>query len=230
MTIHRGTALPQSKLTERLVPVIRELHAAGITTRRLGKAVAIFELSTEMRILLRTPRGHEQVNRNGPEDPRSPPLLMAGEPTSEPSRHTRVAGFQGACLSAKPSARGVMPASIDQTIPGNAEPIAPWPVTPRGVSHAGNAEYPDRKTEEGHGEKGEVLPKGNQTMKRSSINSHPGLRPKRFYRQSSPLVARVARDLYFVGRLKQHEIGRMLGLSQGNVSRMVSGLVWRQAR
>lgn len=79
--------------------------------------------------------------------------------SSVPSRHTKVAGPQGACLSEKPSAREVMPARIDQTIPGNAAPIAPWPVTPRGVSHAGNTEYPDRKTEEGHGEKGEVLPK-----------------------------------------------------------------------
>lgn len=40
MTI-RGTALPQSKLTERLIPVIRELHAAGITTRRLGRALGM---------------------------------------------------------------------------------------------------------------------------------------------------------------------------------------------
>lgn len=56
--------------------------------------------------------------------------------------------------------------------------------------------------------------------------SHPGARPKRFYRQSSPLVARVARDLYFVGKLKQREIGRMFGMAQGSVSRIVSGQVW----
>lgn len=51
-------------------------------------------------------------------------------------------------------------------------------------------------------------------------------RPKRHYRQSSPLVARVVRDLYFQGRLKQHEIGRMFGLRQGSVSRIVSGQTW----
>lgn len=58
--------------------------------------------------------------------------------------------------------------------------------------------------------------------------SHPGPRPKRFYRNSSPLIARVARDLYFVGKLKQREIGRMLGLRQGSISRMVSGQVWSE--
>jgi DNA-directed RNA polymerase specialized sigma subunit len=51
-------------------------------------------------------------------------------------------------------------------------------------------------------------------------------RPKRFYRQSSPTVARAVRELYFVGRLKQQQIGRMFGLSQGNVSRIVSRQVW----
>ena len=55
-------------------------------------------------------------------------------------------------------------------------------------------------------------------------------RPKRFYRQSSPLVARAARELYFVGRLKQREIGRMFGLRQCSVSRMVSGQVWTEVR
>jgi hypothetical protein len=53
------------------------------------------------------------------------------------------------------------------------------------------------------------------------------LRPKRFYKQSSPLVAKMVRDLYFIGRLKQHEIGRMFGMRQNSVSRIVSGQVWR---
>jgi predicted transcriptional regulator len=52
------------------------------------------------------------------------------------------------------------------------------------------------------------------------------MKPKRHYRQSSPLVARAARELYFVGRLKQHEIGRMFGLRQGSVSKIVSGQTW----
>lgn len=56
--------------------------------------------------------------------------------------------------------------------------------------------------------------------------SRLGPKPKRFYRNSSPLVARVATDLYFIGKLKQREIGRMFGLRQNTVSRMVSGQVW----
>lgn len=50
--------------------------------------------------------------------------------------------------------------------------------------------------------------------------------PKRYYRQSSPLMARAVRDLYFVGRLKQWEIGKMFGLRQNSVSRIVSGQTW----
>lgn len=78
--------------------------------------------------------------------------------SSLPSRHTRVAGSQGACLSEKPSVRGVVPAFIESKNPGNAAPIAPWPVTPKGVLHVGIAEYPSLMAEEGHGEKGGVLP------------------------------------------------------------------------
>jgi DNA-directed RNA polymerase specialized sigma subunit len=48
------------------------------------------------------------------------------------------------------------------------------------------------------------------------------VKPKRHYRHMNPRAARVIRDLYFVGRLKQHEIGRMFGLRQGSVSRIVS--------
>jgi DNA-binding transcriptional regulator LsrR (DeoR family) len=56
------------------------------------------------------------------------------------------------------------------------------------------------------------------------------MRPKRHYRNSSPLVARVARDLYFVGRLKQREIGKIFGLRQHSVSRIVSEQTWREVR
>lgn len=41
MSTSRGSALPQSKLTERLVPIVRELHSAGITTRRLGRGLGM---------------------------------------------------------------------------------------------------------------------------------------------------------------------------------------------
>ena len=56
--------------------------------------------------------------------------------------------------------------------------------------------------------------------------SHPGPRPKRAYRNMTPRTAKVMRDLYFVGKLKQHEIGRMFGVKQGSVSRIISGQVW----
>lgn len=52
------------------------------------------------------------------------------------------------------------------------------------------------------------------------------LRPKRYYRDMNPMIANVIRDLYFVGKLKQREIGRMFGKRQGVVSRIVSGKVW----
>lgn len=51
-------------------------------------------------------------------------------------------------------------------------------------------------------------------------------RRRRRYRHMTPLAARVIRDLYFVGKLKQHEIGRMFGLRQHSVSRIVSLHVW----
>lgn len=49
---------------------------------------------------------------------------------------------------------------------------------------------------------------------------------KSHYRDMTPKIAAVMRDLYFIGRLKQHEIGRMFGMRQGSVSRIVSGQVW----
>lgn len=52
------------------------------------------------------------------------------------------------------------------------------------------------------------------------------VKPKRHYRHMNPRAARVIRDLYFIGKLKQHEIGRMFGLRQGSVSKIVSGQVW----
>jgi len=51
-------------------------------------------------------------------------------------------------------------------------------------------------------------------------------RPKTRYRTTSPLAAKAIRDLYFVGKLKQHELGRMFGVKQHSVSRIVSGQVW----
>lgn len=50
--------------------------------------------------------------------------------------------------------------------------------------------------------------------------------PKRRYRNSTPKVISVARDLYFIGKLKQHEIARMFGAKQGTVSRWMSGQTW----
>lgn len=52
------------------------------------------------------------------------------------------------------------------------------------------------------------------------------MRPKSRYRHMTPAAAKVMRELYFVGKLKQHEIGRMFGVKQNTVSRIISGLVW----
>lgn len=52
------------------------------------------------------------------------------------------------------------------------------------------------------------------------------MRSKSHYRHSTPLVAKAARDLYFIGRLKQREIGKIFGLRQHSVSRIVSGQTW----
>jgi DNA invertase Pin-like site-specific DNA recombinase len=38
---YRGTETKNAKLTESVIPVIRELNAAGITTRELGKAFGV---------------------------------------------------------------------------------------------------------------------------------------------------------------------------------------------
>lgn len=51
---------------------------------------------------------------------------------------------------------------------------------------------------------------------------------KRFYRDMNPKIAGVIRDLYFIGKLKQHEIGRMFGKRQGAISRIISGQVWSE--
>ena len=38
--------------------------------------------------------------------------------------------------------------------------------------------------------------------------------------------AELIRELYLFGRIKQAELARRFGISQGNVSRIVSGQVW----
>ncbi len=49
---------------------------------------------------------------------------------------------------------------------------------------------------------------------------------KTYYRRSSHKVAQLARELYFVGKLKQREICRILEISQPTASRMISGQSW----
>ena len=48
----------------------------------------------------------------------------------------------------------------------------------------------------------------------------------RKYRHMNLMAARAIRQLYFVGKLKQHQIGRMFGVKANTVSRIISGLVW----
>lgn len=52
------------------------------------------------------------------------------------------------------------------------------------------------------------------------------MRPKRYYRGMTPEIAAFARWLYFKGKMKQHEIGTLIGMTQGSVSRIVSGQTW----
>jgi DNA-directed RNA polymerase specialized sigma subunit len=42
----------------------------------------------------------------------------------------------------------------------------------------------------------------------------------------NPFIALLIRDMYFIGKMKQREIGRMFGKSQGHISRVISGKVW----
>ena len=53
-------------------------------------------------------------------------------------------------------------------------------------------------------------------------------RPKRHYRKMTPAKANLIRELYFMGRIKQVQLARGFGISQGNVSRIVSGGAWAQ--
>ncbi len=50
--------------------------------------------------------------------------------------------------------------------------------------------------------------------------------PKRFYRNSSPEVAKQIRKLYFSRAMKQKELGERFGLAQHSISRIVSGQTW----
>lgn len=50
---------------------------------------------------------------------------------------------------------------------------------------------------------------------------------KRRYRNSSPLVARMIRELRFVGKLKHRELSHMFSLAESTVSRICSGQVWQ---
>ena len=49
---------------------------------------------------------------------------------------------------------------------------------------------------------------------------------KSFYRGMTPSQANQIRDLYFSRQFKQTELAVIYGISQGNVSRIVSGEVW----
>lgn len=53
------------------------------------------------------------------------------------------------------------------------------------------------------------------------------IRKKSYYRNSTPMMARVIRDLYFVGRHKQTFLARAFSLSQSSISRIISGQVWQ---
>lgn len=47
-----------------------------------------------------------------------------------------------------------------------------------------------------------------------------------FYRKMGPAKAEEIRVLYFKQKVKQKDISKIYGISQGNVSRIVSSQVW----
>lgn len=49
---------------------------------------------------------------------------------------------------------------------------------------------------------------------------------KRHYRHMNKRKADLMRELYFVGKIKQADLGRMFNMRQSSVSRIISGLVW----
>ena len=53
---------------------------------------------------------------------------------------------------------------------------------------------------------------------------------KRRYRHMTPEKAREIRTRYFRREAKQTELARQYGISQGTVSRIVSGQVWERFR
>jgi DNA-binding transcriptional regulator LsrR (DeoR family) len=52
------------------------------------------------------------------------------------------------------------------------------------------------------------------------------MRPKSFYRKMSRPQAHEIRRRYFAREATQAQLARLYGISQGNVSRIVSGQVW----
>ena len=46
------------------------------------------------------------------------------------------------------------------------------------------------------------------------------------YRHMNLKVARIMRELYFVGKLKQCQIAKMFGVKPNSVSRVISEQVW----
>jgi hypothetical protein len=59
---------------------------------------------------------------------------------------------------------------------------------------------------------------------RGSRSNRP--RPKRFYRHTSPAIAREIRDLYFARVKTQLQLAQCYGVAQATVSRYVSGQSW----
>lgn len=61
---------------------------------------------------------------------------------------------QGGCLARKLRVHGLVAMDLFNTNPRSGEPIPTRPVTANSVNDSGTTQYPDRKAEEGHGDKG----------------------------------------------------------------------------
>ena len=56
------------------------------------------------------------------------------------------------------------------------------------------------------------------------------MRPKRFYRHMDPTKASEIRKLYFSRAYTQAELAALYQVRQNTVSRIISGMVWTEAK
>ncbi len=81
-----------------------------------------------------------------------------------PSDTRQSVGRQGGRLSRKLRAHGLVAVCFTNPNPRSGEPIPTRPVTAKAVNDSGTTQYPDRKAEEGHGDKGKARSIGDSSQ------------------------------------------------------------------